>query len=355
MKTYKAIGLMSGSSLDGLDIAYAEFWKENSNWNYNLLKGETIEYSTGWKNILTEIRTYSASKLMELHHQYGKLLGTISNSFTEKHDLKPDLIASHGHTVFHQPHKGYTYQLGCGQEIATKTNLSTIADFRSKDISLGGQGAPLVPIGDELLFSDYAACINLGGIANISYKQDGKRIGFDLGPANQLLNLLANEKGLDFDKDGALASKGSIIKPLLQQLTDNDYYSKPVPKSLSNENVSKNFIPLLKNSKGSIEDKLCTVTTHIVEEIHQALSLIGSGHNKMVLITGGGAKNKFLIRKLSEISPYQIIIPDQMLLDYKEALIFAFMGILKSGNEINCLASVTGAKQNSSSGIIFLP
>jgi len=346
---------MSGSSLDGLDIAYAEFWKENNKWNYHLLKGETVEYSTEWQNILKEIRTCSATELLELHHQYGKLLGTVSDSFIKKHDLKPDLIASHGHTVFHKPHKGYTFQLGCGQEIATKTNLLTIADFRSKDISLGGQGAPLVPIGDELLFSDYVACINIGGIANISYKQDGNRVGFDTGPANQLLNFLANEKGLDFDKDGALAIKGSIIEKLLQQLSDNDYYSKPVPKSLSNEYVSKNFIPLLMNSTGSTENKLCTVTNHIADEIMKALSLIDSDKNKKVLVTGGGAKNKFLISRLSEISPYQIIIPDQMLLDYKEALIFAFMGVLKSKNEINCLASVTGANQNSSSGIIFLP
>ena len=346
---------MSGSSLDGLDIAYAEFWKENNKWNYHLLKGETVEYSTEWQNILKEIRTCSATELLELHHQYGKLLGTVSDSFIKKHDLKPDLIASHGHTVFHKPHKGYTFQLGCGQEIATKTNLLTIADFRSKDISLGGQGAPLVPIGDELLFSDYVACINIGGIANISYKQDGNRVGFDTGPANQLLNFLANEKGLDFDKDGALAIKGSIIEKLLQQLSDNDYYSKPVPKSLSNEYVSKNFIPLLMNSTGSTENKLCTVTNHIANEIQKALSLIDSDKNKKVLVTGGGAKNKFLISRLSEISPYQIIIPDQMLLDYKEALIFAFMGVLKSKNEINCLASVTGANQNSSSGLIFLP
>ncbi len=346
---------MSGSSLDGLDIAYTEFWQENDEWHYNLIKGETIPYSSEWAKILKNIRNYPAAKLIEIHHGYGKFLGELTLRFIDKHALKPDLVASHGHTVFHNPARGYTFQLGYGQAIASKTGITTIADFRTKDITLGGQGAPLVPIGDELLFNDFKACINLGGIANISFSQKGKRIAFDVVPANQLLNFLAGKAGLEYDNDGKLASKGKMIENLHKILSADPYYQKPVPKSLSNEYVAESFIPLPESINGTTEDKLYTVTHHIAEQLNKALSIIEPAKKRKILITGGGAKNRFLIEQLKKICSDNIVLPSTLLIDFKEAMIFALMGVLRLNKKVNCLASATGAVSDSSSGIIFLP
>ena len=368
MKPHKAIGLMSGSSLDGLDIAYTEFGKENGEWQYNLLIGETISYPNEWQNILKNIRNYEDDKLQKLHIRYGNYLGEQVNRFIKKHSLKPNIVASHGHTVFHNPAEGYTFQLGDGQTIANITNIITVADFRSKDISLGGQGAPLVPIGDELLFGNYIACINLGGIANISFKNKKKRVAYDMCPVNQLLNYLSEKVGLEFDEGGRLASKGQIINELYENLSNDEYYYKPFPKSLSNEYIAEKFIPIINQATGKIEDKLYTTTLHIVDEIYKAISLIELPeplfrapimHRNLrrvageILITGGGAKNEFLIKELNKITPYNLVIPEPKLIDFKEALIFAFMGSLKVNGEINCLSSATGASKDSGSGTIF--
>ena len=368
MKPQKAIGLMSGSSLDGLDIAYVEFGKEYGEWQYNLLIGETLAYSDEWQNILNKIRNYDDDELQKLHIRYGNYLGKQINRFIKKHSIKPEIVASHGHTVFHNPAKGYTFQLGSGQVIAETTNLLTVSDFRSKDISLGGQGAPLVPIGDELLFGDYIACINLGGIANISFKKKGERVAYDVCPANQLLNYLAKKVGLKFDEGGRLASEGQIINELYENLSNDKFYYQPFPKSISNEYIAEKFIPIIDNSKGKIENKLYTTTLHIVDEIYKAITFVDvpdelfrapTMHRNLrrpageILITGGGAKNKFLINELKKITPYNLVIPEPELIDFKEALIFAFMGVLKVNGEINCLSSATGASKDSSSGTIF--
>jgi len=368
MKYQKAIGLMSGSSLDGLDIAYAEFGKMNGEWQYNLLLGETISYPNEWQSILKNIRNYDDNQLQKLHIQYGNYLGEQVNRFVKKHSLKPEIVASHGHTVFHNPSERYTFQLGDGQSIANITNTLTVTDFRSKDITLGGQGAPLVPIGDELLFNDYLACINLGGIANISFKKKGKRVAYDVSPANQLLNYLAEKVGKKFDEGGRLASNGKLINELYENLSSDEFYYRPFPKSLSNEYISKKFIPVIDKSKGKIEDKLYSTTLHIVDQIYKAISLVEvtdeqfrapAIHQNLqrppdeILITGGGAKNEFLINNLKKVVPYNLVIPEPKLIDFKEALIFAFMGALKVNGEINCLSSATGAKSDSSSGTIF--
>ncbi len=370
MKIWKTIGLMSGSSLDGLDIAYCEFWEEGNRWFYKLILGETYNYSGEWMQALINIRNYSTSELAELHIKYGELLGEYVNQFIEKHSLSPDLIASHGHTVFHNPAQGYTFQLGEGEMIANTTGILTVNDFRTKDIALGGQGAPLVPIGDELLFNEYDACINLGGIANISFSKNDERVACDIGPANQLLNYLANQLTLDYDEDGKIASTGKLNEELYEKLSGDMFYLLPIPRSLSNEYVAENFIPAIDNVAAPIEDKLYTCVVHIVDQIHQSLSFItreekvsftptlhkGIPKSKgSALITGGGAKNNFLINTLKDISRYSIEIPDDMLVDFKEALIFAFMGVLRVNNRINCLSSATVATKDSSAGAIHLP
>ena len=367
MKIWKTIGLMSGSSLDGLDIAYAEFWKDQTGWQYSLLVGETIEYSYKWHSVLKNIRNYSEEKLMTLHFDYGKLLGELTNNFIAKHNLKPELIASHGHTVFHNPEKGYTFQLGAGEILSEITNITTITNFRIPDILQGGNGAPLVPIGDELLFSEYKACLNIGGIANISFIKNKQRVAFDVCPANQLLNHLAAKKGLSFDENGRLASGGKVLESLYQKLAENPFYFKLYPKSLSNEYVAESFIPLIDRAKGTIEDKLHTVSIHIADQLYKATLLIErrddiyrpvemdrtlEGNGK-ILVTGGGAFNRFLMEALEDIAPYSFTIPDTMLVNYKEALVFALMGVLKINGEINCLASATGARSDSSAGTVY--
>ena len=352
MKKWKVIGLMSGSSLDGLDIAFCEFSKENGKWDFTIMQAETVCYSEKWNVTLKNIRNHTAEELLALHNDYGKLLGELTRDFLIKHNLKPDLISSHGHTVFHDPDKGYSFQLGNGQAIANVTHIPTVTDFRTGDILLGGQGAPLVPVGDELLFGEYDACLNIGGIANISFREKGNRKAYDVCPANQLLNHVAGELGMEYDKGGEKASSGKIIDELSYKLNHDSYYRKSIPKSLSNEYVRENFIEVIDNIRASSHDKLHTLTLHIAEKIAEA---INHGKARTVLVTGGGAKNDFLIDKMQAMTKSRITIPDEKLVDFKESLIFAFMGLLRSEGQINCLASVTGASRDSSIGTVYRP
>lgn len=349
-ESYEVLGMMSGSSLDGLDLAFCRFeLKEDGKWNYTILEAETIPYPPLWQNELVNLPFSKSEELIEKDIAYGKYLGEISRSFLRRKNTTADLIASHGHTIFHNPKKSFTFQLGNGQALATASGLTTVYDFRTKDISLGGQGAPLVPIGDELLFADYDICLNLGGIANISYKKDGKRVAHDVCPANQLLNFLSKQKELDFDRGGELARSGSVNKKLQTLLVQDKYYSTSAPKSLSNQYVQKSFIEIIDSFDDTIENKLRTCNEHIVQQIHQDTETLPKG---TLLATGGGAHNSYLVHRLSEISKHEIIVPDRILVDFKEALVFAFMGVLRYRNEINCLASVTGATADSSVGVI---
>ncbi len=351
MKKYTAIGIMSGSSLDGVDIAYCEF-TNSSTWKYNILFAETVSYSHDWLTILNKLPNGNAETLIECDIKYGKLLADMVNRFIKKHKLSPDIISSHGHTIFHNPSKSYTFQLGNGQAIASSTNITTVSDFRIGDILLNGQGAPLVPIGDELLFNEYDFCVNIGGIANISFNKNGKRLAYDICPANQLLNYLSRTIGKKYDNNGDIAKSGKTNNDLLYNLNQNKYYSLPYPKSLSNQYVTNSFIPILDNSNIPIEDKLNTVCKHISNQITVATNTELGGN---VLITGGGAHNSFLIDSIKEEISQTITVPELKIIDFKEALIFAFMGLLKIHNKINCLSSSTGAKKDSSSGVIYNP
>ncbi len=351
--TYSVLGIMSGSSLDGLDLASCKFHvNEPGDWQYNIVEAETIPYSEEWLQTLKNATGIPGEDLIRLNVRYGRFLGEISREFLSRKKLTADFISSHGHTIFHNPVEGFTFQLGEGQSIAAASGLRVVCDFRTKDISMGGQGAPLVPIGDEMLFPDYDACLNIGGIANLSFRKDGKRVAFDVCPANQLLNALSRERGVDFDEDGRLAESGTVDDALIEKLNTDPYYTLQYPKSLSNEYVKNNFLSYLNGSKLTTEVKLRTVTEHIAEQIAKSMADLEAGN---VLVTGGGAHNSYLINRLKKLSKHEFVLPDNQVVDFKEALIFGFMGVLKMRNESNCMASVTGATMDTCSGLIFYP
>ena len=348
MSTYFAIGLMSGTSLDGLDICYSQFVKNNGTWSFNILNSETIPYTSNWENRLKNAIYISSEELLELNADYGFYLGEKVNEFIQKFNITTvDVIASHGHTVFHNPSKRYTLQIGDGRAIKQLTHIPVIYDFRSQDVLLGGNGAPLVPIGDQLLFSEFDACINLGGFSNISLIQDNKRIAFDICPVNIVLNKYANILGKNYDANGAFARKGIINNFVLEQLNHLDFYKKKHPKSLGIEWCNLELFPLLKDMEAI--DVLATITEHSAIQISNTLNQF---QLKKVLFTGGGSYNQFLIEKIQAKFSGKIIIPNKTIINFKEALIFAFMGVLRKNNEINVLSSTTGSSHNHSSGLI---
>lgn len=338
---------MSGTSLDGLDICFVKFEKKHS-WSFEIIKAETISYSEMLHNQLKAAIFLSAEQLLELHSEYGFFLGQSVKHFIEKHQLKNiDLIASHGHTVYHQPQKKFTLQIGDGRAIKLVTGIPVVYDFRSQDVLMGGNGAPLVPIGDELLFSEYNACLNLGGFSNISLKSEGKRIAFDIAPVNIILNKMAQDLGKDFDENGTLARSGKINENVLSSLNSLRFYHQEHPKSLGIEWCHENIFPLLKNI--NTLDALATITEHAA---HQIAEVVNKNQLKNILFSGGGTYNQYLIEKIRTKTYAEIIIPDKEIIDYKEALIFALMGVLRINNSINVLSSATGSPYDHSSGII---
>ena len=345
---FQAIGLMSGTSLDGLDICLAKFEKQNSVWEFEILQAETVPYSEKWESQLRNSIHLSAEELLELHSEYGFFLGKAVKNFIKKHSLKNiDVIASHGHTVFHQPKKKFTLQIGDGRAIKIETSLPVVYDFRSQDVLMGGNGAPLVPIGDEFLFAEYDACLNLGGFSNISLKLNGKRIAFDIAPVNIVLNKLAQDFNQNFDINGDLAKQGKIDTELLNKLNSLDFYSQSHPKSLGIEWCNENIFPLFEGLDS--KDILATFTEHTAEQISMVLNQY---QLQKVLFTGGGTYNSYLIEKIKEKTNSEIIIPEKEIIDFKEALIFAFMGVLRINNEINILSSATGSSHDHSSGVV---
>jgi anhydro-N-acetylmuramic acid kinase len=294
---------------------------------------------------------YNHNQLDELNRNYTKLLGNIIRDFIEKHQLKNiDAVCSHGHTILHQPQNGFTLQIGNLPEIATICQQKVVCNFRIQDVQLGGQGAPLVPIGDRLLFPEYDDCLNLGGFSNISFEQDGKRIAFDISPVNTVLNFYANQLGLDYDDRGKKAQTGNLNSALFDALNNLDFYSKPFPKSLGFEYVKEVVLPLMESFTMTTEAKMRTFVEHVAFQIANALP----AQKGKLLITGGGAYNDFLIERLQFYAPeVTITIPEPKVLEYKEALIFGLLGVLKLRNEINVLSSVTGAEHDHSSGSIY--
>jgi anhydro-N-acetylmuramic acid kinase len=350
MTSYNVAGVMSGTSQDGLDIALCRLIKDGPDWKYVIKRAETLPYSEYWMEMLNKSDSLSGRDFLILHNEFGTYIGDCINRFMEGKNEKIDLVASHGHTVFHKPDKGLTFQLGSGAEISAKCGITVVSDFRTLDVALKGQGAPLVPVGDELLFGEYEFCLNLGGFANISYKDKNVRKGFDVCPVNIIINNLVNKYNIKFDKDGHIGSKGNINYSLLRKLNMITYYNKAAPKTLGREWLEAEFLPVIDKYKTTLEDKLRTVYEHIVMQITRCTRIKPKAR---MLVTGGGAFNKFLIKLLKENCSQQIIIPDKLVVKYKEALIFGLLGVLRLRNEINCYSSVTGAIRDSSTGNIY--
>jgi anhydro-N-acetylmuramic acid kinase len=342
-----ALGIMSGTSLDGIDLALCRFSHSADKWDYEIVSAETIPYSPQWIEKLKEAPQMKAESFLKLNDQYGRYTGELINEFLRTKEL-PRLIASHGHTIFHQPDEKFTFQLGSGASIASTTQITTVSDFRSFDVALGGQGAPLVPAGDQLLFPEFDYCLNIGGFANISFERDGERIAFDVCPANIVLNELAQKKGFAYDRDGHLGASGTVSEPLLKHLNNLEFYRQKWPKSLGREWAENHITPLLSASGLTVEDQAATLYQHIATQISKVIANTGT-----LLSTGGGSKNRFLIDQIKLKTSLQIITPDEKLIDFKEALIFAFLGVLSYERQINVFSSVTGSTQDHIGGIIY--
>ena len=368
---YNVIGLMSGSSLDGLDIAFVEFSETAGKWDYKIVCAACIQYEDSWIQKLKNAVKVSALEYQLLHAEYGSFLGERINEFINEFHLhhKVNLIASHGHTTFHLPVQKMTHQLGDGAAIAATTGLPVISDLRALDVALGGQGAPIVPMGEKLLFPGYHYFLNIGGIANLSihskatnnedlYSAKDEILAFDICAANRVLNMLASERGFQYDEDGNLAAQGKVNPDLLNKLNSLEYYSLAYPKSLANSLGTDIVFPMIKEFGLSTEDALATYAEHISYQIKNSLMpFFDNGELQPVMVTGGGALNKFLIKKidehLAEIN-FEIFIPADEVVNYKEALIMALLGTLRWREQYTVLSSVTGASRNSIGGALWL-
>lgn len=363
MESYRVIGLMSGSSLDGLDIAYCEFRTENNKWSFKIIKTSVIEYPDEWVQVIKGLPVSNAKTLWETHSGLGNFFGEQVNEFIVKNSLKDkiDFVASHGHTIFHFPEKKFTTQIGDGAALAVKTNLPVICDFRSADIADGGKGTPIVPIGDKLLFPHFRFCLNIGGITNISCKTDNSIVAFDICSANQILNMLANRNEKEYDANGKIAASGNVNEFVLKNLNALEYYSLSYPKSLDNSFSQEMILPILEGLPLSIEDKMRTYVEHIAVQIANHIAMILKNekiefHSKeKILATGGGGFNKFLTERIRAQTKLDVEIPDDEIVKFKEALVIAFMGVLRMRNEVNVLKSVTGASKDSIGGAVYRP
>ena len=366
---YKVIGLMSGSSLDGLDIAYVHLQEKAGKWEYQFIQTELTPYPARWRERLAAAPQLSALDYQLLHVEYGHWLGSAVNRFIAAHglDYQVQLIASHGHTAFHLPARRMTAQLGDGAALAAGTGINVVSDLRAMDLALGGQGAPIVPGGERLLFADYGMLLNLGGIANISGHGGvgGGPIAFDICPCNRVLNMLAEKEGKPFDEGGALAAAGRVDEPLLRRLNALPYYGQAYPKSLANDFGTETVYPMLDAAMGAngagagagvgTAGALRTYVEHIALQVRNAVSQLQLLAAQRLLVTGGGAHNGFLVGRLRELlQPVEIVVPETALIDYKEALVMALLGVLRWREENNVLASVTGARRDSIGGAVWM-
>tara|TARA_R110000868_G_C10969416_1_gene769545 strand:+ start:7282 stop:8346 length:1065 start_codon:yes stop_codon:yes gene_type:complete len=349
---YKVIGVMSGTSLDGVDLVYTSF-NLNTSWNFKIIYSETVTYNEHWVKILKDLVLLSEDELKETDNAYTSYLATIIKGFILKYNIKDiDAVCSHGHTALHRPEKKLTYQIGNLPILASLLKQTVACDFRVQDVALGGQGAPLVPIGDALLFPEFDFCLNLGGFANISATINKERIAYDICPVNIVLNYYVRQLGFDYDNEGTIASSGIICEELLLKLNDLDFYKETYPKSLGLEWVYSQIIPTINSFQLEIKDILRTFVEHVATQISKE---IHCKKDALVLITGGGVYNRFLINRIKKHTKNTIKTPSKTIIEFKEALVFGFLGVLKLRNDFNCLQSVTGASRNHSSGNIFHP
>lgn len=340
---------MSGTSLDGIDLALIAFARINDKWTFKLESSDTYPYSEYWLNILKDLTQKSSGELDKIDQEFTLYLAKNILKFLDARKIENiDAVCSHGHTALHKPNLGITFQIGNRTELSKILNKTVVCDFRTQDVKYGGQGAPLVPIGDKLLFSKFDYCLNLGGFANISTDKKDIRIAYDICPVNIVLNYYTRSIGFDYDDKGNLAAKGNINIDLLNSLNSLDYFKLKPPKSLGLEWVESTVLPIIESAGLELNDTLRTFVEHIAIQISNCLNSDSS-----VLVTGGGTYNDFLIERLRSIANAKLVIPDDQLVEYKEAVIFGFLGVLKLRNEINCLSSVTGASKDHSSGVIY--
>lgn len=354
---YSIIGIMSGTSLDGIDITYSNYYQDfKNNWTFTLINAKTYTHSNYIHSKLSNATNLNSNEIFSLDKELGQHIAELINNFIREFNIDKnqiDAIASHGHTIFHQPSEKYTLQIGCGTTISILTNLSVINDFRSKDVALGGQGAPLVPVGDSLLFNQLAdGFLNIGGFTNISFTQENKMIAFDISPGNLPSNLLMKTIHKAYDENGNEAAKGSINEDMLDKLNALDFYQLTPPKSLGIEWLIQYFYPIINNTNDTLQNKLFTINEHIAIQIS---TTIKKYNLTKVIVSGGGAYNNFLISRIKYHTKSEIIIPDSSIIEFKEAIIFGLLGALYLAKENNVLCSVTGASRNSCSGVLHIP
>lgn len=346
---------MSGTSMDGVDLVYVNFSKNpSSKWSFTINCAKTFKYPPLLLEALKQSFNFSSNELLQLDKELGRYFSSIINDFIFQNSIDKsniDCISSHGHTIFHQPSLGYTYQIGCGDTIAFETGIKVVNDFRQKDVIAGGQGAPLVPIGDKLLFENKAeAFLNIGGISNICIPSE-KTIAYDICPGNLPLNRVMNSLNLEYDDKGLLSSKGNVDQVILKELAKLKFYTIKPPKSLGTEWLNDSFYPIIDQIDG-LKNQLSTIVEHISQVISDTLH---QESIKKVMITGGGVKNDFLIHKIQLKYSGEILIPSDEIVEFKEAIIFGFLGALYLAEEINCLSSVTGANKDSIGGVLHIP
>ena len=349
------LGIMSGSSMDGVDLALCKIEHDGERHVYEILASETYEYDEKWRLRLSKLRTQNALAYAKTDVFYGHYLAKLANQFKDKHGIEIDLIASHGHTIYHNPEQMLTAQVGDGATIAALTNIPTVTDLRRADVALGGQGAPLVGMGDELLFREFDFCLNLGGFANISTQKDGNRIAYDISACNILCNRLARDRELSYDNNGEIAASGNIDYDMLEDLNAVDFYHQDGPKSLNRDWISSDLWPVVKEYRDiPLEDRMKTIVDHIAYQIGKSVEQLSDGNSdgKRIYVTGGGAFNHTLIEHIKSHTEAEVVIPEETIVNYKEALIFAFLGYLRANNEENTIATATGASNNVISGAL---
>jgi anhydro-N-acetylmuramic acid kinase len=358
---YRAIGIMSGSSLDGLDIAFVEFDESRSNWSYEVKAADCYPFEKGLKEQLKNAINLSAKEYLLLHTSFGRYIGEQVKKFIDENNLhhRVQLISSHGHTTFHMPQQFMTAQLGEGSAIAAATGINVVSDLRNMDISLGGQGAPIVPMGEKLLWSEYNYWLNLGGIANISMKKNDETIAFDICAANRVMNMIAEKEGKEYDENGNIAASGLLHTELLTKLNEVDYYKQAYPKSLANDFGTDVIFPLVEKFNLSNADALRTYVEHIAQQISYSILSVQKEYSQptKLLATGGGAMNTFLtdrIRDNLRSLNIELVIPDANTISYKEAIVMALLGVLRWREENTIMNSVTGALRSSIGGAVWI-
>ena len=413
---FRLIGAMSGTSLDGLDLCAAEFKRSGDRWTYRIRAFETVSYrGTHWPERLAAAYSDRGALRTQISLDFASWCQDQWLSFNARHHFAAHAVAHHGHTVEHDPSRGITVQIGHEALVFASSPIPVVGDFRSGSVARGGQGAPLVPLADRDLFADFAVCVNLGGFSNASWTDAGglRRAG-DLGPCNGLLNPLAGELGLDYDPEGQHAARGRVAssslatssmatssvatsslassslatsslanpqtsqqptsqsqpisanepisahlsqranEPISANLSQLNYYSAPFPKSLGREWMEREFWPVFNSARPQrTEDALATASAHIAWSIVHGLRTAHAPHGK-ALLSGGGARNAHLVRQLYQIAPeWQWTVAPDDILESKEALAFAYLGLLRLRNEPNVLASYAGGQNDGCDGTVF--